>query len=217
MKPLLRRPGQFALATFLALAFLVPVRAQKQIPRPPAEKALPDFSVQEIEKGLGVGYAVLLVDVNNDGKPDIVVVDQRRVVWYENPTWKRRTITEGQTKPDNVCIAAYDIDGDGKVDFALGAGWGNLTSKVGGPLYWLQRGKTLEEPWKVHPISEGEPSVGGLTSDRRCSAPSPSTNWPEPAGCPMLERSSEDPSAAPARLGPNSTRLRRAELGRVVG
>ena len=52
-----------------------------------------------------------LVDINGDKKPDIVVVDTTRVVWYENPTWKRRTIIEGQTKPDNVCIAAYDIDG----------------------------------------------------------------------------------------------------------
>ena len=57
------------------------------------------------------------------GKEDIVVVDTTRVVWYENPTWKRRTIIEGVTKPDNVCIAAHDIDGDGKLDFALGAEW----------------------------------------------------------------------------------------------
>ena len=76
----------------------------------------PRFRMQEIEKGLKVGYAVLLVDVNGDGKKDIVVVDTNRVVWYENPTWKRHTIIEGQTKPDNVCIAAYDIDGDGQLD-----------------------------------------------------------------------------------------------------
>jgi len=29
---------------------------------------IPTFHTQEIEKSLGVGYAVLLVDVNNDGK-----------------------------------------------------------------------------------------------------------------------------------------------------
>src|SRR6266516_2110146 len=75
--------------------------------------AIASFTMQEIDKGLGVGYAVLLVDVNGDGKLDIVVVDTTRVVWYENPTWKRRVITEGQTKRDNVCVAAYDIDGDG--------------------------------------------------------------------------------------------------------
>jgi len=120
--------------------------------------AIPAFSVQQIEKNLEVGYAVLLVDVNNDGKKDIVVVDTKRVVWYENPSWQRRTIIEGQTKPDNVCIAAADIDGDGQLDFALGAAWNPSNTKSGGTLQWLRRGKTLEEPWSVHPIGE-EPTL----------------------------------------------------------
>src|SRR5262249_605480 len=72
------------------------------------EVAFPKFKVQEIETGLKVGYAVLIADLNEDGKPDIIVVDTNRVVWYENPTWKRRSIIEGKTKPDNVCITALD-------------------------------------------------------------------------------------------------------------
>jgi hypothetical protein len=116
--------------------------------------AFPRFQMQEIETGLKVGYAVLLVDVNGDGKKDIVVVDTTRVVWYENPTWKRRTIIEGQTKPDNVCIAALDIDGDGQLDFALGADWHPANTKSGGTLQWLKRAKTLDEPWTVYPIGE---------------------------------------------------------------
>jgi hypothetical protein len=125
-------------------------------PRPAA--VFPRFRMQEIETGLGVGYAVLLVDVNGDGKPDIVVVDQQRVVWYENPSWKRRIIIQGQTKPDNVCIAAHDIDGDGQIDFALGADWRPFDTRTGGTLQWLKRGKTLDEPWSVIPI-DMEPTV----------------------------------------------------------
>jgi hypothetical protein len=117
-----------------------------------------DFEMKEIDKSLGVGYAVLLVDVNGDSKTDIVVVDQTRVVWYENPSWKRHIIIEGQTRPDNVCIAAADIDGDGQLDFALGADWKPFNTKAGGTLQWLKRGKTLDEPWKVYPIGE-EPTV----------------------------------------------------------
>jgi hypothetical protein len=116
------------------------------------------FRTQEIATDLGVGYAVLLVDVNGDGKKDIVVVDQRRVLWYENPTWKPRTIIENKTKPDNVCIAAHDIDGDGQLDFALGADWRPFDTKTGGTLQWLKRGKTLDEPWTVYPI-DMEPMV----------------------------------------------------------
>ncbi len=116
------------------------------------------FRTQEIETGLKVGYAVLLADINGDGKPDIVVVDTTRVLWYENPSWKRRTILQGGTAPDNVCIDAYDIDGDGRLDLALGADWKGFHTKDGGTLQWLRRGKTLDEPWTVHPIAS-EPSV----------------------------------------------------------
>ncbi|MCC6420614.1 MAG: VCBS repeat-containing protein [Gemmataceae bacterium] len=117
-----------------------------------APAGFPRFRMQEIETGLKVGYAVLPADINGDGKPDIVVVDTTRILWYENPTWKRRTIIEGQTRPDNVCIAAHDIDGDGKIDLALGAGWRFLDTKNEGTLQWLRRGKTLDERWTVHPI-----------------------------------------------------------------
>jgi hypothetical protein len=114
--------------------------------------------MQEIETGLSVGYAVLLVDINGNGKKDIVVADTTRVVWYENPSWKRHTIIQGQTKPDNVCIAAYDIDGDGQLDLALGADWKGANPKTEGTIQWLKRGKTLDEPWTLYPIG-AEPTV----------------------------------------------------------
>ena len=55
---------------------------------PPA--GFPAFKTDEIDAGLAIGYGVLLEDMNGDKKPDIVVVDKHRVVWYENPTWKKR-------------------------------------------------------------------------------------------------------------------------------
>ena len=42
-----------------------------------------------------------------------------------------------------------DIDGDGAIDFELGAGW---TKK--GTIQWLSRGKNLDEPWQVHFIGK---------------------------------------------------------------
>ncbi|MFL5241036.1 MAG: FG-GAP-like repeat-containing protein [Gemmataceae bacterium] len=124
-----------------------------------ADKDLASFQMQEIEKDLKVGYAVLLVDVNGDGKKDIVVADTQRIIWYENPTWKRRIILEGQTKPDNVCIAAYDIDGDGKIDLALGADWKPFNTKNGGTLQWLKQGKNIDDPWKLYPILGDIPTI----------------------------------------------------------
>jgi hypothetical protein len=80
------------------------------------------------------------------------------VLWYQNPTWKRRTILKGKTMPDNVCIAAADVDGDGKVDLVLGAGWKPSDTKGGGTLQWLKRGKTLDDEWTLHPIG-AEPTL----------------------------------------------------------
>ena len=124
----------------------------------PKADAFPRFRMQELETQLGVGYAVLIADVNGDGKTDIVVVDTTRVLWYENPSWKRRTIIQGMTKSDNVCASAYDIDGDGKLDLAFGADWKPFNTKEGGTLQWLKQGKNIDDPWTLYPIGE-EPTV----------------------------------------------------------
>jgi len=143
----------------LALLALAPLGLAARPDEPKPDAALPSFRMQEVDKSLSVGYAVLLVDVDGDGKKDIVVVDTEQVVWYQNPSWKKRLITQkGQTARDNVCIAAHDIDGDGKIDFALGADWKPFNTQKGGTLQWLSRGKTLDEPWTVHPVGE-EPTV----------------------------------------------------------
>src|SRR5688572_19631737 len=120
---------------------------------------IPTFKTQEIDTSLKIGYGVILVDINDDKKPDIVVCDKERVIWFENPTWKLRVITEGKTAPDNVCIDAHDIDGDGKLDLALGAGWKPGNTKESSTLQWLRRGKTLDEPWEMFPIVYDEPTL----------------------------------------------------------
>lgn len=117
------------------------------------------FRVQEVDRTLKVGYSVIVADVDNDMKPDIVVADAQRVIWLQNPGWKLHTIIAGQTKPDNVSIAAHDIDGDGLVDFALAADWKPFNTRSGGTLQWLKRGKTLDEPWTVHSIAEDIPTI----------------------------------------------------------
>jgi hypothetical protein len=116
------------------------------------------FRTQEISKDLTVGYAVRVLDMNDDARPDVLVVDSKRIIWFENPTWQLHTILSGVTLPDNVSIAPADIDGDGKVDFALAADWRPADTKMSGSLQWIRRGKSADEPWSVHPIG-AEPTA----------------------------------------------------------
>jgi hypothetical protein len=124
-----------------------------------SDEPFPKFQPREIDPHVGnVCYAVTFADVNGDKKPDIVAVTENAVVWFENPTWKKRTIIENQTEKDNVCIAAHDVDGDGQIDFALGASWQPANTQSGGTIQWLRRSKSLDEKWTVYPIS-AEPTT----------------------------------------------------------
>ncbi|HET6881942.1 MAG TPA: VCBS repeat-containing protein [Pirellulales bacterium] len=113
---------------------------------------------EQLPERLEVGYAVTVADMNRDGRTDIVVVDTNRVIWFENPSWKVHTLIQDQTKRDNVCIAPYDIDGDGQVDFALGADWRPIDTRTGGTIQWISPGSSTDGRWEVHPIGE-EPTT----------------------------------------------------------
>lgn len=112
----------------------------------------PTFEEQTIDPRVGnVCYALTTADINGDGKTDVVAVSEDAVVWYENPTWAKHDIVRGITARDNVCIDAHDIDGDGKIDLTLGAGWRPPDTMTASTLQWLGRG--AEGKWKVHPIA----------------------------------------------------------------
>ncbi|MCU0879583.1 MAG: VCBS repeat-containing protein [Pirellulaceae bacterium] len=112
------------------------------------------FRDVELPTRLTVGYAVRLLDMNGDGRLDIAVVDSDRILWLENPNWNEHVILQGQTKRDNVCFAPHDIDGDGHLDFAVGADWRPGDTKTGGTIQWITGGANPSGSWKLFPIGE---------------------------------------------------------------
>ena len=83
----------------------------------------PKFEAQQIDDNVAIGYGISIGDVDGDRKPDILLADKKQFVWYRNGDWKRFVMVDNLTTSDNVCIAARDIDGDGKVEVAVGAQW----------------------------------------------------------------------------------------------
>lgn len=109
-----------------------------------------DFLPRVIDANPGkVVYAVTVADINDDGADDIVAVTENRVLWYQAPDWQVHVILDGVTQPDNVCVAPMDIDRDGLVDLAIGAGWPDK----GGTIQWLSRGENVDAPWRQHVIT----------------------------------------------------------------
>jgi len=136
----------------------VPLLALAALSVPARGGEFPGFRAQEIDPHVGdVCYAVTTADVDGDGKPDAVAVAGDGVYWYANPSWTKHVVIKNATARDNVCLQAHDIDGDGKVDFALGAHWQPANTSSGGTIQWLKRAGE-GDPWKVIPIGS-EPTV----------------------------------------------------------
>jgi hypothetical protein len=118
----------------------------------PAE---PDIRFQEvdIDTNVKVGYGLALEDVNGDGKKDIVLADKDIFAWYENPSWTKHVIATKLTNRDHVCLDARDINGDGKAEIAVGAGWNPGDTNNSGSVHFLAPGADLtkkHEAIKLH-------------------------------------------------------------------
>lgn len=114
---------------------------------------------QELIGNAGTFMAVLIEDINQDGKPDIVAVQEQRIVWLENPTWEVHVLADDSMAQSYVCAAAQDIDGDGKLDLAVGSGWRPADRKTGGVIQWMRRTEPSGRArWQAFPITE-EPTT----------------------------------------------------------
>jgi hypothetical protein len=114
------------------------------------------FNGQVIDDKISIGYGVAAGDVDGDGKTDILLADKKEIVWYKNPgtrggNWLKYSIAKDLTEQDNVCIAARDIDGDGKVEVAVGAQWNPSETKnlkQSGAVFYLSAPVDRTQMWE---------------------------------------------------------------------
>ena len=117
------------------------------------------FRAEQIASDFGVGYAVATGDVNGDRLTDVVAINGTDLVWFPAPKFEKRVMLSGATPRDNVCLALHDIDGDNRLDVAVGASWQPTNTTSGGTLHWVRQGGPATDPaWELFPIAE-EPTL----------------------------------------------------------
>jgi hypothetical protein len=123
-----------------------------------ADPPEPRFRHQTIDDKIEIGYGVAAADVDGDTKIDILLADKRQFVWYRNPTWEKFVIAENLTKRDNVCLAAQDLDGDGKCELAVGADWAPDDRENSGAVFYLIPPEDRTQKWEAVKL-HAEPTV----------------------------------------------------------
>jgi len=116
------------------------------------------FEHQTIDDKIAIGYGLAIADVNGDQRPDILLADKNEIVWYANPSWSKHVIAEKLTALDHVCLAARDIDGDGKAEIAVGAGWNPGDTVNSGAVFYLAPPADRTQKWKPIQLPH-EPTV----------------------------------------------------------
>jgi hypothetical protein len=127
-----------------------------------------------IEDNIGETRTVVAVDMNGDGRPDLLGTASagNQVMWYENPG----SLTQPWTKHIIDTISrpmhghAVDIDGDGDVDvvMAVGLGSGNDPGNKGVQVIcWYENLGTATEPgpWQRHIIANWPTGFEAVAAD----------------------------------------------------
>src|SRR5882672_4192509 len=109
------------------------------------------FAQHTIATDLNGGYQVIPVDMNHDGKPDLIALasGMPELVWFENPGWQRHVIAGGLSRMINCTT----VEGaDGIPDIVLASEFANEAKNSIGVVSVLRHNSDPREPWTVTEI-----------------------------------------------------------------
>ncbi len=109
---------------------------------------VPAFRESQIISGLKMGYQLVLVDLNRDGKLDVIVVDEgsAELAWFENPGWQRHVLVSGV--PRTINLECHDLDGDGIPEIAMAHHFETNPDRSEGNVLLLEHDGDPRQPWK---------------------------------------------------------------------
>lgn len=113
---------------------------------------LPRFREIAVANNLKMGYQLLSVDLNGDGRKDLIAIDERasELAWYENPTWTRHVIANDV--PRQLNADAWDTDGDGRPEIILAYRFESSPERSVGNVALLKSGPDPAQPWTMTEI-----------------------------------------------------------------
>jgi len=114
---------------------------------PPAQ-----FREHTIAGDLKGGYQVVAVDLNRDGRQDLIALASglTELVWFENPGWQRHVLARDFARMIN--LAAWDADQDGIPEIVLASEFSMKPSASAGIVSVLRHRGDPKEPWSVTEI-----------------------------------------------------------------
>jgi hypothetical protein len=105
------------------------------------------FQAHEVATGLRGGYQVVIADINQDGKPDLVTVASNltEVAWFENPGWQKHVIVSDIRQPINLAVVKADKNG---VVIALATDFSPNAKQSAGTVMILESTGDVTQPFK---------------------------------------------------------------------
>lgn len=113
---------------------------------------LPRFREITVTSSVEMGYQLLAVDLNGDGRKDLIAIDERasELAWYENPAWTRHVIASDV--PRQLNADAWDTDGDGRPEIVLAYRFESSPERSVGNVAMLKAGPDPRQPWTMTEI-----------------------------------------------------------------